>query len=132
MRSPFSALKPHLATRCGRALAVGAALLVTGCTGGTPWGATPQNLPQVTLPRLEHIPAHVDAGTNAGAQRLAERVRAALAAQPALSAVQVEGYEGGLIILSGTAPSPAGRAQAVQLARQVVGVREVVDRLAGR
>ena len=112
-------------------LAIGAALLGAGCTGGTPWGATPQTLPQVTLPRLENIPAHVDAGTNAGAQRLAERVRSALGAQPGLSDVRVEGYEGGLIILSGTVPSPADRAQAVQTARQVVGVREVVDRLVG-
>ena len=62
-------------------MVMGATLLTAGCTGGTPWGATPQNLPQVNLPRLENIPAHIDAGTNAGAQRLAERVRTALGAQ---------------------------------------------------
>ncbi|MFO4987106.1 BON domain-containing protein, partial [Salmonella enterica subsp. enterica serovar 1,4,[5],12:i:-] len=67
----------------------------------------------------------------AGAQRLAERVRVALGAQPALADVRVEGYEGGLIILSGAVPSPADRTQAVQTARQVVGVREVVDRMVG-
>ena len=62
---------------------------------------------------------------------LAERVRVALGAQPALADVRVEGYEGGLIILLGAVPSPADRTQAVQTARQVVGVREVVDRMVG-
>lgn len=144
MRLPpsTSALQPldHLANRAtlravrgatACALAIGAALMVAGCTGGTPWGATPQNLPQVNLPRLENIPAHIDAGTNAGAQRLAERVRVELGAQPALAEVRVEGYEGGLIILSGAVTSPADRTQAVQTARQVVGVRDVVDRMVG-
>ena len=42
-------------------MVMGATLLTAGCTGGTPWGATPQNLPQVNLPRLENIPAHIDA-----------------------------------------------------------------------
>ena len=131
MRLPPSTSAPRLGDRLAHYRAVprtlpavacsmvmGATLLTAGCTGGTPWGATPQNLPQVNLPRLENIPAHIDAGTNAGAQRLAERVRA-------------EGYEGGLIILLGAVPSPADRTQAVQTARQVVGVREVVDRMVG-
>ena len=127
---PLNATSSH---RPALLLAGAAALsLLAGCgTGGTPWGATPQNLPQVNLPRLENIPAHIDAGTNAGAQRLAERVRVALGAQPALADVRVEGYEGGLIILLGAVPSPADRTQAVQTARQVVGVREVVDRMVG-
>ena len=144
MRLPPSTSAPRLGDRVAHYRAVprtlpavacsmvmGATLLTAGCTGGTPWGATPQNLPQVNLPRLENIPAHIDAGTNAGAQRLAERVRVALGAQPALADVRVEGYEGGLIILSGAVPSPADRTQAVQTARQVVGVREVVDRMVG-
>ena len=106
-----------------------ACALLAGCAGGTPWGATPQNWPQVPLPRLEQIPAHVEAGTTAGSLRLAERVQAALATQPALAGVQVEGLEGGLVVLSGALSSAAERAQAVQTARQVVGVREVVDRM---
>ena len=114
------------------ALAVG---LLAGCQGGgTPWGATPRELPipEIRLPNLDAIPAHVEAGTTAGAQRLAERVRAALAAQPSLSGASlgVEGYEGGVIILSGAPGSAANRQLAIQTARQVLGVRDVVDRMA--
>ena len=127
---PLRHLAPTARVRFGAAASLlAAALLTTGCAGGTPWGATPQNWPQVTLPRVEEIPAHVDAGTTAGSQRLAERVRAALAAQPTLAGVRVEGLEGGLIVLSGALPSPADRPLAVQTARQVVGVRDVVDRM---
>lgn len=110
-----------------------AATLLAGCQGGTPWGATPREIPvpDIRLPNLEAIPAHVEAGTTAGSQRLAERVRAALAAQPSLSGAQlaVEGYEGGVIILSGTLASATDRPLAIQTARQVLGVRDVVDRM---
>ena len=107
------------------------ATLLAGCSGGTPWGATPQNIP---LPRIENVPAILDAGTTAGAQRLADRVRAALAAQPQLASsdIRVEGLESGVIVLHGSPPSDAERQLAVQTARQVAGVREVVDRMAGR
>lgn len=110
------------------ACACGATVLLAGCTGGTPWGATPQN---IRLPRIENIPATMEAGTTAGAQRLAERVRAALNAEPRLagSTLQVEGFEGGVIILSGAPPSAAERELAVQTARQIPGVRDVVDRM---
>jgi len=102
------------------------AIFAAGCSGGTPWGATPQN---IQLPRIENIPATMEAGTTAGSQRLAERVRGALAAEPGLagSQIQVEGFEGGVIILSGKAP--ADRQLALQTARQVPGVRDVVDRM---
>lgn len=109
-------------------MALGCALLGAACSGGSPWGATPQNWPQVKLPTPEQAGAYVDAGTTAGSQRLAARVRAALAAQPALAGVQVEGLEGGLVVLSGAVPSAADKPLAVQTARQVLGVREVVDR----
>lgn len=110
------------------ACACGTAALLTGCTGGTPWGATPQN---IRLPRIENIPATIEAGTTAGAQRLAERVRAALNSEPRLagSNLQVEGFEGGVIILSGAPTSSAERELALQTARQIPGVRDVVDRM---
>ena len=98
MRLPPSTSAPRLGDRLAHYRAVprtrpavacsmvmGATLLTAGCTGGTPWGATPQNLPQVNLPRLENIPAHIDAGTNAGAQRLAERVRTSAGLATALN-----------------------------------------------
>ncbi|WP_423457031.1 BON domain-containing protein [Ottowia sp. VDI28] len=112
-----------LATFCGTTL------LLAGCSGGTPWGATPQNIP---VPHIENIPAVMDAGTTAGAQRLAERVRAKLAAEPRLanSNLRVEGFESGVIILNGSPPSAEERSLAVQTARQVPGVRDVVDRMA--
>ena len=118
-----------------RALPWAAALaLLAGCQGGTPWGATPQQIPipEVRLPDLSAVPAHVEASTTAGAQRLAERVRAALLAQPSLggTAWQVDGLEGGLIVLGGAPANPAQRQLALQTARQVPGVREVVDRMA--
>jgi hypothetical protein len=91
-----------------------AAVLLAGCQGGTPWGATPQQIPLPPLPRLENLPAHIEAGTTAGAQRIAERVRAALAAQPAWrgAALRVEGFEGGVMVLSGRRASAADRALA--------------------
>lgn len=102
--------------------------LLAGCSGGTPWGATPQNIP---LPRIENIPAAMEAGTTAGAQRLAERVRAALNAETQLSGsnLRVEGFEGGVIILSGAPSSLEQRELAVKTARQIPGVRDVVDRM---
>lgn len=110
------------------ACACSAAALLAGCTGGTPWGATPQS---IRLPRIENIPATMEAGTTAGAQRLAERVRAALNSEPRLagSNLQVEGFEGGVIILSGAPTSSAERELALQTARQIPGVRDVVDRM---
>ena len=106
----------------------GATRRFAGCTGGTPWGATPQSIP---LPHIENIPAVLDAGTTAGAQRLAERVRARLAAEPRLASsnLRVEGFESGVIVLSGSPPSAAERSLAVQTTRQVPGVRDIVDRM---
>lgn len=109
-----------------------AAMLLAACTGGTPWGATPQRI-EVPVPDLRKAGEAFDgaSGSTAGAQRVADRVRAALAAQPSLAGLplQVEGLEGGLIVLSGQVPSAAERALAVRTARQVTGVGDVVDRL---
>jgi len=112
-------------------LIIATAALLAGCQGGTPWGATPQQIPLPPMPRLEQIPAHVEAGTTAGAQRIAERVRAALAAEPRLAGAQlsVEGFEGGVIVLGGTLPGADLRPLAVQTARGIAGVRDVVDRM---
>ena len=106
----------HPALRHGAAtLACALAALLAGCEGGTPWGATPQQIPLPPLPRLEQLPAHIEAGTTAGAQRLAERVRAALAAEPRLAGatLDVQGFEGGVMVLSGRLPSAADRAGTV-------------------
>ncbi len=122
----------HPTLRHGALSAACAAALLAGCQGGTPWGATPQRI-DVPVPDLGKVPEVWDgaSGSTAGAQRVAERVRAALAAQPALAGSQlgVEGYEGGLIVLSGQLAKPADRALAVQTARGVTGVRDVVDRM---
>ncbi len=112
-----------------------AASLLAGCgTGGTPWGATPTRI-EIPVPDLRRVPEVWDgaSGSTAGAQRVADRVRSALSAQPALAGarIAVEGYEGGLIILSGPLASPADRALATQTARSVAGVRDVVDRMTG-
>ena len=115
-------------------LAGAAALsLLAGCgTGGTPWGATPTRI-EIPVPALRKAPEVWDgaSGSTAGAQRVADRVRAALAAQPALagSNLGVDTYEGGVVILSGQLANPADRALAVQTARSVAGVRDVVDRM---
>ncbi|GAB1384071.1 hypothetical protein MASR1M50_23920 [Burkholderiales bacterium] len=125
-------MSDHPALRHGAAtLACAIATLLAGCQGGTPWGATPQQIPLPPLPRLENLPAHAEAGTTAGAQRIAERVRAALAAEPRLAgaALGVEGFEGGVMVLSGRLPSAADRALALQTARRVAGVGDVVDRM---
>ncbi len=110
-----------------------AASLLAGCgTGGTPWGATPTRI-EIPVPDLRKVPEVWDgaSGSTAGAQRVADRVRAALSAQPVLagSSIAVEGYEGGLIILSGRLANPSDRALATQMARNVTGVRDVVDRM---
>lgn len=116
-------------------LLAGAALtLLTACgSGGTPWGATPTRI-EIPVPDLRQVPEVWDgaSGSTAGAQRVAERVRAALAAQAALagSRLSVDGYEGGVIILGGQLADPADRALALQTARGVTGVRDVVDRMA--
>ena len=83
------------------------------------------------MPDLSKAPEVFDgvSGSTAGSQRVADRVRSALAAQPSLTGVQVEGLEGGLIVLSGRVPSPNERQLAVQTARSVTGVTNVVDRL---
>lgn len=111
------------------------AVLLVACTGGTPWGATPQRI-DVPVPDLRQAGEAFDgaSGSTAGAQRVGDRVRAALAAQPALAglSLQVEGLEGGLVVLSGQVPSASERALAVHTARQVTGVRDVVDRLVSR
>ena len=115
-------------------LAGAAALsLLAGCgTGGTPWGATPTRI-ETPAPHLRKAPELRDGASRptAGAQREADRVRAALAAQPALagSNLGVDTYEGGVVILSGQLANPADRALAVQTARSVAGVRDVVDRM---
>lgn len=121
-------------TRPALLLAGAAALsLLVGCgSGGTPWGATPTRL-EIPVPDLRQVPEVWDgaSGSTAGAQRVADRVRAALAAQPSLagSRLGVEGYEGGVVILSGQLVNAADRALALQTARSVAGVREVVDRM---
>ena len=126
-----------LTTASARALplAAAAALLSACGSGGTPWGATPTriDIPPIPVPDLRKAPEVFDgaSGSTAGAQRVADRVRAALAAQPALagSSLEVEGFEGGMVILSGSLPSAAQRPLAVQTARGVTGVRDVVDRM---
>ena len=110
------------------------ALLLAGCNGGTPWGATPQRI-EIPVPDLSKAPEVFDgvSGSTAGSQRVAQRVRSAIAAQPSLAGLplQVEGLEGGLIVLSGSVPSGSERQLALQTARQVTGVTNVVDRLTG-
>ena len=108
------------------------AWLLAGCTGGTPWGATPERI-EIPVPDLRKAPEVFDSvsGSTQGSLRVAQRVRSALSAQPGLAgaALQVEGLEGGLIVLSGAVPSPNERQLALQTARQVTGVTHVVDRL---
>ncbi|MFV0679707.1 BON domain-containing protein [Ottowia sp.] len=106
---------------------------LAACSGGTPWGATPQNLPQVNLnlPSVENISARIGASTNTGSQQLAERVRGTLMGQSALAGAQlgVEGFEGGLIVLSGQLAHADQRALALSATRSVPGVGDVVDRM---
>lgn len=54
------------------------------------------------------------------------------AADPRLAgaAIGAQGFEGGLVVLNGTPRSAAERNIAVDIARRVPGVREVVDRMA--
>ncbi|MBN9404885.1 MAG: BON domain-containing protein [Burkholderiales bacterium] len=112
--------------------ALAACALLAACSGGTPWGATPQNLP-VTLPDLRHAGQVVDgaSGSTAGALRVAERVQQALAADPQLAGqgLTVEGLEGGLIVLGGPVRSTGDRQRALDTARRVPGVSQVVDRM---
>ncbi len=127
-------MRPIKLARPALLLGAAAALsLLTACgSGGTPWGATPTHL-EIPVPDLRKAPEVWDgaSGSTAGAQRVADRVRSALAVQPALagSNLGVEGYEGGVIILSGQLADPADRALALQTARGVTGVRDVVDRM---
>ena len=129
MRSPFCTTRTSL-----MALAAALAGPLAGCSGGTPWGATPQRI-EIPVPDLSKAPEVFDgvSGSTQGALRVAQRVRSALTAQPSLASLslQVEGLEGGLIVLSGAVPSPNERSLALQTARQVTGVTNVVDRLTG-
>lgn len=124
-----SSARPALAAFAGAF-----ALLLCGCNGGTPWGATPERI-EIPVPDLSKVPEVFDgvSGSTQGSLRVAQRVRSALAAQSSLAALplQVEGLEGGLIVLSGAVPSPNERQLALQTARQVTGVTNVVDRLTG-
>ena len=126
----------HPTTRSPRAAAIVALALAASlgacASGGTPWGATPQNVPLPRLPDLHDVPAKVDATTTGGTVRLEQRVRAALAADPALSgaSLTVTGLECGTVVLSGSAPSADARAQALRTARGVSGVSQVIDRMA--
>ena len=108
------------------ALALAACTLLAACSGGTPWGATPQNLP-VPLPDLSRAGQVLDgaSGSTAGALRVAERVRQALN-DPAIT---VDGFEGGLIVLGGRPADGAARQRAIETARSVAGVSQVVDRM---
>lgn len=131
-------LRPDAKRRALRRRAAAAGLLALavglgGCaSGGTPWGATPQNLSLPRLPDLSDVPARVDATTTAGTVRLEQRVRAALAAQPELADVPitVTGLEGGTVVLSGSPRSAEARALALRTARGVAGVGQVIDRMA--
>ncbi len=113
-------------------LALAACALLAACSGGTPWGATPQNLP-VTLPDLSRAGQVVDgaSGSTAGALRVAERVHQALEADPQLAGqgLSVEGLEGGLIVLGGPVRGTGDRQRAIDTARRVPGVSQVVDRM---
>ena len=85
------------------------------------------------MPDLSKAPEVFDgvSGSTQGSLRVAQRVREALAAQPALSALplQVEGLEGGLVVLRGQVPSASEKQLALRTARQVPGVTDVVDRM---
>lgn len=126
---------PHFhATARRLAASLSAVALVSACSGGTPWGATPTHI-EIPVPDLRKVPEAFDgaSGSTQGALRVAQRVRHALAAQPSLAGLdlQVEGLEGGVVVLSGNVPSTGERQLAVQTARQVTGVSSVVDRLRG-
>ncbi len=129
MHAPRSFRRPILIASFGML-----ALLMGGCTGGTPWGAMPERI-EIPVPDLRKAPEVFDgvSGSTQGSLRVAQRVRSALTAQPSLASLslQVEGLEGGLIVLSGAVPSPSERSLALQTARQVTGVTNVVDRLTG-
>ena len=129
MHAPRSFRRPILIASFGML-----ALLLGGCTGGTPWGAMPERI-EIPVPDLRKAPEVFDgvSGSTQGSLRVAQRVRSALTAQPSLASLslQVEGLEGGLIVLSGAVPSPSERSLALQTARQVTGVTNVVDRLTG-
>ncbi|MEZ5607811.1 MAG: BON domain-containing protein [Burkholderiaceae bacterium] len=123
------AASPRLAPR---ALTVAACALLAACSGGTPWGATPQSL-NVPVPNLTRAGQVADgaSGSTAGALRVAERVHQALAADPQLAGqgLTVEGLEGGLVVLGGPVRSTGDRQRAIDTARQVPGVSQVVDRM---
>ena len=100
MHAPRSFRRPILIASFGML-----ALLMGGCTGGTPWGAMPERI-EIPVPDLRKAPEVFDgvSGSTQGSLRVAQRVRSALTAQPSLASLslQVEGLEGGLIVLSVT------------------------------
>ena len=118
--------------RAGLAVALAAGALLAACSGGTPWGATPQSL-NVPVPDLRRAGQVADgaSGSTAGALRVAERVHQALAADPQLAGqgLTVQGLEGGLVVLGGPVRSTGDRQRAIDTARGVPGVSQVVDRM---
>ena len=118
--------------RAGLAIAIATCTLLAACSGGTPWGATPQSL-DMSLPELRRAGQVADgaSGSTAGALRVAQRVQQALTADPQLAGqgLSVEGLEGGLIVLGGPVRSTGDRQRAIDTARRVPGVSQVVDRM---
>lgn len=123
---------PHTALPRLAPLALAACALLAACSGGTPWGATPQSL-DIPLPDLRRTGQVLDgaSGSTAGALRVAERVHQALAADPQLAGqgLTVEGLEGGMVVLGGPVRSTGDRQRAIDTARRVPGVSQVVDRM---
>lgn len=129
MTRHFRSITPR---RAGIATALAAGALLAACSGGTPWGATPQSL-NVPLPDLSRAGQVADgaSGSTAGALRVAERVHQALATDPQLAGqgLTVQGLEGGLVVLGGPVRSTGDRQRAIDTARRVPGVSQVVDRM---
>ena len=123
---PYPASARPSSRRTVATLALLGCCLLTACTGGTPWGATPQRL-DLPIPDLTRVPQVLDgaSGSTSGALRVAERVRQALN-DPTIT---VDGFEGGLIVLGGRPADGAARQRAIETARGVAGVSQVVDRM---
>ena len=129
---PYPASARPSSRRTVATLALLGCCLLTACTGGTPWGATPQRL-DLPIPDLTRVPQVLDgaSGSTAGALRVAQRVQQALATDPQLAGqgLTVEGLEGGLVVLGGPVRSTGDRQRAIDTARRVPGVSQVVDRM---
>ena len=100
----------------GCALATGA--LLAGCAGGGGWSEPGGSMSNTEAAKLRH------------AQNLEERVMAALRSDPRVGAqgLRVEGRSDGTVVISGTpANGTAGRDLALMIARNVAGVRKVVN-----